>query len=72
MITYWNQNATTILTDTAQHAQLVLTSLLIALLIATLLILLCLRHDRLLTGLTYVFSCCIRCRASPFSPCSYR
>ena len=56
MITYWNQNATTILTDTAQHAQLVLTSLLIALLIATLLILLCLRHDRLLTGLTYVFS----------------
>ena len=56
MITYWNQNATTILTDTAQHAQLVLTSLLIALLIATLLILLCLHHDRLLTGLTYVFS----------------
>lgn len=56
MITYWNQNATTILTDTAQHAQLVLTSLLIALLIATLLILLCLGHDRLLTGLTYVFS----------------
>ena len=56
MISYWNQNASTILTDTAQHAQLVFGSLAIALVMAILLVLLCLRHDRLLTGLNYIFS----------------
>lgn len=56
MISYWQANSSMILTDTWQHLQLVGGALIIALIIATELIVLCLGHDRWLTVLNYVFS----------------
>lgn len=56
MLNYWQANSSMILTDTWQHLQLVGGALLIAFIITTELIVICLGHDRWLTVLNYVFS----------------
>lgn len=56
MIAYWNANYHHLLELSVQHAQLVLTSLLAALVIALIIIALFLHHRRWLQGLIYFFS----------------
>lgn len=56
MIEYWQMNSTTMLQDLVQHAQMVLTSLLIALVIALILVLAFLQRRGWLNGLVYFFS----------------
>ncbi|WP_297817929.1 ABC transporter permease [uncultured Lactobacillus sp.] len=56
MIQYWQENSTRMINLTIQHAQMVLTSLLIALVIATILIAIFLRKKNWLNLLIYIFS----------------
>lgn len=56
MIEYWQENSTEMLQEVVQHAQMVLTSLLIALVVAMLIVLFFLRRQRWLNGLVYFFS----------------
>lgn len=56
MIEYWNENWPTMLEDLQQHAVMVLTSLVIALLIAVIIILIFLHRRNWLNGLIYFFS----------------
>lgn len=56
MIKYWQQNSSQMMQLTIQHAQMVLTSLLIAFLVAIVLIAIFLRKKNWLNGLVYFFS----------------
>ncbi len=56
MIKYWQQNSSQMMQLTIQHAQMVLTSLLIAFLVAIVLIAIFLRKKNWLNGLIYFFS----------------
>ena len=56
MIKYWQENAPQMLLEMGQHAAMVLSALLIALMIAILLVLFFLRRQRWLNGLVYFFS----------------
>lgn len=56
MIKYWQQNSSQIMQLMIQHAQMVLTSLLIAFLVAIVLIAIFLRKKNWLNGLIYFFS----------------
>lgn len=56
MISYWNENWSTMLDDIQQHAVMVLSSLGIAVVIAVVIILLFLRREKWLDGLIYFFS----------------
>lgn len=56
MIEYWNENWTTMITDSQQHALMVLSSLGIALVLALAITLLFLRRRNWLNGLVYFFS----------------
>ncbi len=56
MIEYWQENSTEMLQEVVQHAQMVLASLLIALVVAMLIVLFFLRRQRWLNGLVYFFS----------------
>lgn len=56
MIKYWQQNSSQMMQLTIQHAQIVLTSLLIAFLVAIVLIAIFLRKKNWLNGLVYFFS----------------
>ncbi|WP_057807732.1 ABC transporter permease, partial [Limosilactobacillus pontis] len=56
MIEYWQMNSSEILQEVAQHAQMVLTSLVIALLVAMVIVLVFLRRQNWLNGLVYFFS----------------
>ena len=56
MIKYWQQNSSQMMQLTIQHAQMVLTSLLIAFLLAIVLIAIFLRKKNWLNGLIYFFS----------------
>lgn len=56
MIKYWQQNLSQMMQLTIQHAQMVLTSLLIAFLVAIVLIAIFLRKKNWLNGLIYFFS----------------
>lgn len=56
MIKYWQQNSSQMMHLTIQHAQMVLTSLLIAFLVAIVLIAIFLRKKNWLNGLIYFFS----------------
>lgn len=56
MIAYWSENQSQMLRLMSEHAQMVLTSLLFALIIAVVLIGLFLRHDHWLNLLIYFFS----------------
>ncbi|WP_295729472.1 ABC transporter permease [uncultured Limosilactobacillus sp.] len=53
---YWSANAPTMIEEMQQHLIMVLSSLGLALIIAVFIILLFLRHQRWLNGLTYFFS----------------
>ncbi|EEJ71960.1 ABC transporter permease [Lactobacillus ultunensis] len=56
MIQYWQENSTRMINLMIQHAQMVLTSLLIALLVAIILIAIFLRKKNWLNALIYIFS----------------
>lgn len=56
MIQYWQENSTRMINLMIQHAQMVLTSLLIALLVAIVLIAIFLRKKNWLNALIYIFS----------------
>lgn len=56
MIEYWNANAPTMLQETGQHAQMVLLSLMIALVIAVVITLIFMQRKEWLNGLVYFFS----------------
>ena len=56
MIEYWNANAPTMLQEMGQHAQMVLSSLAIALVIAVVTTLVFLQRKQWLNGLVYFFS----------------
>ena len=56
MIEYWNENWTTMITDSQQHALMVLSSLGIALVLALAITLLFLRRRNWLNGLVYFFA----------------
>lgn len=56
MIAYWQQNSSQMINLMVEHAQMVLISLLIAIIIALLLITIFLRKDNWLNGLIYFFS----------------
>lgn len=56
MIKYWQQNSSQMMQLTVEHAQMVLTSLLIAFLVAIVLIAIFLRKKNWLNGLIYFFS----------------
>lgn len=56
MIKYWQQNSSQMMQLTVQHAQMVLTSLLIAFLVAIVLIVIFFRKKNWLNGLIYFFS----------------
>ena len=56
MIEYWQMNSSEMLQEVAQHAQMVLTSLVIALLVAMVIVLVFLRRQNWLNGLVYFFS----------------
>lgn len=56
MIEYWNANAPTMLQEIGQHAQMVLSSLVIALVIAVIITLIFLQRKQWLNGLVYFFS----------------
>lgn len=56
MIEYWNANAPTMLQEMGQHAQMVLSSLAIALVIAVVITLVFLQRKQWLNGLVYFFS----------------
>lgn len=56
MIKYWQQNSSQMMQLTIQHAQMVLTALLIAFLVAIVLIAIFLRKKNWLNGLIYFFS----------------
>lgn len=56
MIEYWNENWPIMLDDVRQHATMVLSSLVIALVIAVIIILLFLRREKWLNSLIYFFS----------------
>lgn len=56
MLTYWDQNNSTIIEDMIQHLQLVMSSLMLAILLAIFLIFISIKKKKLLTGLIYFFS----------------
>ncbi|KRL27795.1 glycine betaine choline ABC superfamily ATP binding cassette transporter, membrane protein [Limosilactobacillus frumenti DSM 13145] len=56
MIEYWNANAPTMLQEMGQHAQMVLLSLMIALVIAVVITLIFMQRKEWLNGLVYFFS----------------
>lgn len=56
MISYWQANWQEMMTDVSQHAEMVLSSLLIATLIAIVLVLVLLRRPKWLNTLVYIFS----------------
>lgn len=56
MIQYWQENSSQIISLMIQHAQMVLSSLLIAIIVAFVLITVFLRKDNWLNGLIYFFS----------------
>lgn len=56
MISYWQANWQEMMTDVSQHAEMVLSSLLIATLIAVVLVLVLLRRPKWLNTLVYIFS----------------
>ena len=72
MIEYWNENWPIMLDDVQQHATMVLSSLVLALVIAVIIILLFLRREKWLNSLIYFFRSYIRFQVLHFLPYSYQ